>query len=166
GARRGNCTAGGSYGRPPYAGRVHALVVSEFRGSWGAARLVPGLARLDKGPESLVDMVSCVSPGNCIAAGSYQPVPNRAVGPSYSEPFVVSQVRGAWRTARPLPGFAARNTGRLGWIAALSCTGQGECSAGGTYTVQAGRPVKRESSSSSRWTAGGCGPSRPRAPRP
>jgi len=86
-------------------------VVSEIDGSWGAARLVPGLARLDKGPASFVDIVSCVSAGNCIVAGAYQPVPDRAVGPVFGELFVVSQVRGAWRAARPLPGFASLNTG-------------------------------------------------------
>jgi len=111
-------------------------VVSESHGSWGAARLVPGLARLDKGPASDVGIVSCVSAGNCTAAGSYQPVPSRAVGPSYGEPFVVSQVHGTWRSARPLPGFAALDTGRLAWIAGLSCTGPGFCSAAGYYTVQ------------------------------
>src|SRR5215470_8548947 len=132
----GNCTAGGSYALPPYVGPAHALVVSQSHGSWGAARLVPGLARLDKGPASDVGIVSCVSAGNCTAAGSYQPVPNRAVGPSYGEPFVVSQVHGRWHTARPLPGFAALNTGRLAWIAGLSCTGPGFCSAAGYYTVQ------------------------------
>jgi hypothetical protein len=135
-ASPGNCTAGGSYALPPYTGPRHALVVSENHGSWGRARLVPGLARLDRGPGSFVDIVSCVSAGNCTAAGSYQPVPNRAVGPSYGEPFVVSQVHGTWHTARPLPGFASLNTGRLGWIAALSCTAPGECSAAGYYTVK------------------------------
>src|SRR5262245_18113040 len=39
-ASPGNCTAGGSYGLPPFTGRVHAFVVSETHGSWGAARLV------------------------------------------------------------------------------------------------------------------------------
>ena len=135
-ASPGNCTAGGSYALPPYVGPAHALVVSESHGSWDRARLVPGLAQLDQGPGSFVGIVSCVSAGNCTAAGSYQPVPNRAVGPSYGEPFVVSQVHGAWHTARPLPGFASLNTGRLGWIAALSCTAPGECSAAGSYTVQ------------------------------
>jgi hypothetical protein len=142
-ASPGNCTAGGSYSLPPHVGPAHALVVSEFHGSWGTARLVPGLVRLDQGPASSVDIVSCVSPGNCTAAGSYQPVPDRAVGPSFGEPFVVSQVRGAWRTARPLLGFASLNTGRLGWIAALSCTAPGECSAGGNYMVRAGTARKK-----------------------
>jgi len=76
-------------------------VVSEIDGSWGAARLVPGLARLDKGPASFVDIVSCVSAGNCIAAGAYQPVPDRAVGPVFGELFVVSQVRGALARGPP-----------------------------------------------------------------
>jgi hypothetical protein len=84
-----------------------------------------------------------VSAGNCTAAGGYRPVPNRGVGPSFGEPFVVSQVRGAWRAARPLPGFGSLNTGRMGWIAALSCTGPGECSAGGSYTVRVGPAWKK-----------------------
>ncbi|HEX9519559.1 MAG TPA: hypothetical protein VF940_25685, partial [Streptosporangiaceae bacterium] len=123
----------------------------EMRGTWGVARQVPGLARLDKGPDSGVGYVSCLSAGsctgtvscasagNCTVAGWYRPVPDRLAGPLASEPFVVSQVRGIWGTARPVPGFASLNAGRVGGIAALSCTGPGDCTAGGYYTVPAGQ---------------------------
>src|SRR5947207_8762231 len=58
----------------------HATAASTFRaagahatagGTWGKARKVPGLAALSKGAGDTVSSVSCATPGNCGAVGSY-----------------------------------------------------------------------------------------------
>jgi hypothetical protein len=46
-------------------------VVSEQNGVWGMAIEVAGLAALTKGGLAEIDSVSCASPGNCAAGGSY-----------------------------------------------------------------------------------------------
>src|SRR5258706_399879 len=154
-ASPGNCVVGGFYDLSAvgYAEPTRAFVAGEMRGTWGVARQVPGLARLDKGPDSGVGYVSCLSAGsctgtvscasagNCTVAGWYRPVPDRLAGPLASEPFVVSQVRGIWGTARPVPGFASLNAGRVDGIAAVpsvACAAPGSCAAGGTYPDRAG----------------------------
>jgi hypothetical protein len=65
----GNCAAGGDY-----RDRLHhrqGFVVRENNGVWGRAIKVPGLGALNKGGNASVNSVSCASPGNCAAAGSY-----------------------------------------------------------------------------------------------
>jgi hypothetical protein len=91
---------------------------------------VPGLAALAKGGAVLVS-VSCASPGNCSAGGSY------IDGAGHSQPFVVGQTHGKWRTALEVPGIAALNTGDAE-ITSISCGSVGNCSAGGSYTDGAG----------------------------
>ena len=39
--------------------------------AWGRAVEVPGLGSLNKGGNAGVNSVSCASPGNCTAGGSY-----------------------------------------------------------------------------------------------
>src|SRR5579862_5823407 len=46
-ASAGNCSAGGSYATPGPQ-RHHAFVVSQVRGRWQRARLVPGMAVLNR----------------------------------------------------------------------------------------------------------------------
>jgi hypothetical protein len=98
--------------------------------------LYRGLAALDKGPEGGIVAVSCASAGNCTAGGSYRSVPARQFGPSFYEPFVVSQVRGTWHKAEPVPGITTLNTAHSGVVSVLSCTGPGDCSAGGLYKAK------------------------------
>ena len=69
GGSAGSCVAGGTYaGR---SGRQQAFVVSENNGRWGRAIEVPGSGALNKGGDGVVNSVSCGSPHNCAAGGSY-----------------------------------------------------------------------------------------------
>jgi hypothetical protein len=133
----GGCSAGGVYATRPFCGyqvcRSQGFVISRVRGKWGTARPVPGLAALNRGHRAQVVVVSCASPGNCGAGGSY-------TGPAgRSQAFVVSQVRGRWGKAREVPGTAALNQEGAA-VTALSCASAGNCSAGGSYTDTAGHP--------------------------
>jgi hypothetical protein len=68
-ASPGNCAAGGDYEDRNLHNQ--GFVVSEKNGVWGHAIEVPGLAALNKGGNAGVGSVSCASPGNCAAGGSY-----------------------------------------------------------------------------------------------
>ncbi|MDW3213468.1 MAG: hypothetical protein R8G01_05690 [Ilumatobacteraceae bacterium] len=88
---------------------------------------VPGVVALNTAGSASVDAVSCSSPGNCSAVGYYED------DDGYGS-FVVSQVDGVWGTAIPVPGLATLNVGRDTEVRAISCTSDGNCSAGGYYT--------------------------------
>jgi hypothetical protein len=100
-------------------------------GTWGKAILIPGLAALDTGGDATVSAVSCASPGNCAAVGSYED--SRA----NFQPFVVNEVGGVWGGAREVPGIAvvgtARNPESGAQIQSVSCHSPGYCEAGGSY---------------------------------
>src|SRR5262249_35247430 len=115
----GACTAGG------FAG-THPFVITEAKGIWGNATVVPGKAGVNWRAAG-VDAVSCASAGNCSAGGGYA----HASAPSH--PFVASQVHGTRRPAPRGPGTAALNTGGTAFLYALSCGAAGNCSTGGFY---------------------------------
>jgi D-alanine-D-alanine ligase-like ATP-grasp enzyme len=128
-ASAGNCSAGGSYTGSD--GHQQAFVDSQVGGTWGPAREVPGLPRLNTGRDSAIGALSCVSAGNCSAGGSY--TDSSGAG----QAFVVSQVGGKWGEAEEVAGFAALN-GRDPQIDSVSCASASHCSAGGAYLGPSG----------------------------
>jgi hypothetical protein len=128
-ASAGNCSAGGYYTDGSW--HYQAFVVSQVNGTWRTAIQVPGTATLNQGGNAWVGEVSCASAGNCSAGGQYQ-------DSSWSgQAFVVSQVNGAWRTARQVPGTATLNHGGA-WVVSVSCASAGNCGAGGSYYDSSG----------------------------
>jgi hypothetical protein len=110
-----------------------AGAVAPARG-WGKAIEVPGLARLSAGNGGVLADVSCSSPGNCAAGGTYY---SDASG--HSQAFVVSEKNGTWGTAIEVPGLAALNTGGDAQLTSLSCGSDGNCAAGGSYSGNGGQ---------------------------
>ena len=86
---------------------------------WGSTEQVPGTAALNTGGYGITDAVSCPSPGNCSAAGSYD---SASAG---LEAFVVNQANGTWGDAQGVPGMTS--------IRSMSCASAGNCTAGGVY---------------------------------
>jgi uncharacterized protein YunC (DUF1805 family) len=128
-ASAGNCGAGGFY--TDSSGHTQAFAVSQVSGTWRTAIRMPGTATLNQTGNAEVDSVSCASAGNCSAGGQYQ-------DSSWSgQAFVVSQVNGAWRTARQVPGTATLNHGGA-WVVSVSCASAGNCGAGGSYYDSSG----------------------------
>jgi hypothetical protein len=124
----GSCSAGGSY--VDASGNTQAFVVDETKGKWGNAKEVPGTAILNKGggADNGVDSLSCTSPGDCSAGGSYSPeVYNSLSG------FVVNETNGKWGQAAEVPGIAALSSGGEATVLSLSCGSAGSCIAGGYY---------------------------------
>lgn len=121
----GNCSAGGRYSVSASIGE--AFVADEINGIWHTAITVPGITGLNHG-EAVISTISCVSPGNCSAAGQYQDTAGR------TQLFAVSEANGTWHKAMAIPGIAGLNAGGFAAVASVSCASAGDCSAGGTYT--------------------------------
>jgi hypothetical protein len=127
--RAGDCTTGGFYVN---AKGGQAWVDDQVDGRWSEAEEVPGTARLNHGETDTsigadtVD-VSCAAPGACSASGFYVDANGN------QQPFVASEVRGAWGRAQGLPGDATLNSGGNGLARAIACPKAGDCVAAGRY---------------------------------
>ena len=97
-------------------------------GHWGSAQQVPGLAALNVGGNARVEAMDCASPGNCLAAGTYQDASHRG------QVFATFEVNGVWKNATPIPDLPALNAGGQADVSAVSCGEAGDCSMGGSYT--------------------------------
>jgi hypothetical protein len=98
-------------------------------GTWRTARELPGIAALNKGGFAEVKSVSCSSPGNCSAGGSYTD------GSRRTQAFIVTERKASWRAAIEVPGTAALNlNGGDAAINSVSCASPGNCSAAGYYS--------------------------------
>jgi hypothetical protein len=112
----GNCTAVGRFGH------LSVFAVSEQDGRWRKWQTIPGTLSLPARKISM-GVVSCPSPGNCGAFGTYRDRRHRLHG------FVVSEIGGTWRRASALPAGVA--------LTSLSCGSTGNCVAGGSSSSQA-----------------------------
>jgi hypothetical protein len=122
----GNCTAGGTYDRAKDASQ-QAFTVTEQNGKWGTARTVPGLGAWNTGRDATVAQVSCVSPGNCSAAGSFEEIGDIA------QVWVASQHNGSWGVAGTVSELVNLNVGNLSDVTGLSCASVGSCGIVGYY---------------------------------
>jgi hypothetical protein len=105
-----------------------ASAVAGTGSPWGTAIEVPGIAALNSS-FSTVSSMSCPSPGDCAAGGSYSDASGNA------QAYVVDEVSGTWQTAIEVPGSAVLNTGDFAEVRSLSCSSPGNCAAGGDYSV-------------------------------
>jgi hypothetical protein len=133
-AAPGYCAVAGTAGSP--SGRSLPFVASEVRGSWGRARLLPGLHALDHGKTAGISAISCGSPRNCVAGGRYFDAAGLQL------PFVAAEVNGRWRAATEVPGMTAFNRGRSAQVTAVSCPAAGDCLVGGSYRDAARRTTQ------------------------
>jgi hypothetical protein len=131
-----NCAAGGYYNGST---GQQAFVVAERAGRWGKARQVPGLAALNVGlaaqnigANAAVTSLSCAPGGYCVAGGYYTDAGGHSQG------FVVTGVKGRWRTVVKVPGLVALNTGGNAAVNSVSCPAAGQCAAAGSYTSGSG----------------------------
>jgi hypothetical protein len=122
---KGNCSAGGSYVDAKH--HTQAFVVSEKNGKWARAIEVPGLGALNTLPSAEVDTVSCASPGNCVAAGTYY------VTGEFPHAFLVSELKGSWHGAQVPRGVAAPSARSVAAAESVSCGSAGSCAAVGYY---------------------------------
>ena len=138
----GNCTAVGSYwDSHSISGDLQqrGLLLTQTSGTWATGVEAPLPANAGSGPDDPAGLgsVSCVSAGNCTAAGSYYD------SSGASEGQLLTQTSGTWAAAEaPLPanaGFGNHGEDRavLGWV---SCASAGNCTAVGQYWDIYGQP--------------------------
>jgi PASTA domain-containing protein len=139
----GNCTAVGDYSDS--AGDLQPLLLDETAGVWASgpkSELPANAAPTHEytGFSVLIWSVSCASPGNCSAVGTYCAVGNcnstsNASGSSTGEEGVLlTETDGTWARGieATLPANAA-TTSPVEFLSAISCASAGNCSAVGDY---------------------------------
>jgi hypothetical protein len=127
----GTCTGAGSYRDSSNA--EQAFVVSESEGTWATPVQPASSATFPDESTANFQTISCSSNGNCAAAGGYYETTGA------SQPIVAAESGGTWTDAVVVPGVAAKNTGEISGhpdsrVTSISCTGDGDCSAGGVFT--------------------------------
>ena len=128
----GNCVAVGQFKNA--AQGVEAFTVTQTAGVWGdgaAASFANGVQRTS--PNAIFNSVSCVSAGNCTAAGQFQN-PSNGI-----EAFTMTSTNGTWGQATPA-AFAAGVYGvnRYSVFNSVSCVSAGNCVAVGMMQPAAG----------------------------
>jgi len=152
----GSCALAGSY--QDYAGDYLPIVAQESGGSWGQASAI-GLpaspSPTASTQSSFLQGISCTSPGNCVADGSYFADPG-----DYGVPIVAGETNGSWGTAQAIsqPAGAASTLGSFNALTGLACPAAGECIAVGYYddSSGAGQPLVALESGGS-WGAASAG---------
>lgn len=136
----GNCTAVGSYDAEN--GDHPGVLLTQTNGEWepGVRALLPaGLwPRHTRSYQTVVlQAVSCSSPGNCTAVGTYRGARHRAGG------LLLTQTDGKWATGvvAPLPANHAKRQVTSGthlYLNSVSCSAPGNCTAVGNYVARGG----------------------------
>jgi hypothetical protein len=135
----GDCVAGGFDNSDPYP-EYQAAFAQETRGVWSKATLVPGLTALAQGEWDEINSISCSSPGDCAAVGWYSVGARDEV---FEAPAIATERNGKWINAFDPPSLRALNkTGEESAVTSVSCTGPGDCSAGGFYSSAYDSPAQ------------------------
>jgi len=124
----GDCLVGGFY--RDAAGHQQAFVSSQAGGTWGTPAELTGTGALNKGGFASVTRVSCASPGNCAAVGTYSAAKPHVLS------FVATEVNGTWQPAISVPGLATLDA-RDAQLNSVSCGSPGNCAAVGSFNEQA-----------------------------
>jgi hypothetical protein len=122
----GNCGAGGSY--LDSKGSVEGLVLSEVKSVWQTPTRLAPPAQANADPQVTINALSCATPGNCSAVGSFEDTH------SNGQSFVANEVNGAWKQAQEvsLPSNAGTSL-QNSQIHSVVCWSTGNCSAIGSY---------------------------------
>lgn len=120
----GNCDALGFYTASNHVER--AFTTRQVNGHWelpAPARGVPGVAN-----GAIALSMSCLSPGDCTAAGSYNG--SYATNNLLQGAFVMSESGGTWGSAEALAGLDKEINPAM---TSIFCPAAGDCAAVGTY---------------------------------
>jgi hypothetical protein len=107
---------------------ITGFLAEETNGVWGTEFQPSGIGAPAQGNISTVDAVSCYAPGDCTAGGTL------TQGVVVGHAYVVNEVNGVWGAIQDLPGVGALNEAGGANLSGLSCTGEGDCSATGSYS--------------------------------
>ena len=129
-ASAGDCTAVGRYGDS--SGHSQGLLLSESGGSWSTGVEAPLPANANASPGVDLRSVSCASPGDCTAVGSYSDSQGNPEG------LLLSESGGSWSTGieASLPANVDVDPGVF--LQSVSCSTAGDCTAVGGYNDNLG----------------------------
>jgi hypothetical protein len=143
--KAGNCEAVGTYTTKGNQGE--ALAVAETKGHWARATEIK-LPKVKVEPLAELESVSCVSPGSCVAVGSYITLSG------LNAALAVRESGGRWQRAvhlTALPVGAATGNGQSAFLNGVGCTSS-ECVAVGQYTdAQGGQLSMAFTQSRGKW---------------
>lgn len=128
-ASAGNCTAVGSYEDTSY--RTEGLLLTESNGTWGLGVEASPPSNSTAGADVSLPSVSCASPGNCAAVGSYSPS-------STPRPLLLTESSGSWAPGVEVglpPGAAGTPSASFVFLDSVSCAPADHCTAVGSYTT-------------------------------
>jgi hypothetical protein len=128
----GNCTAVGGFKNN--AGHYEVFTMTSNDGEWETARPAQfGEGIQSDRPDAVLTSVSCASPGNCTAVGSFT---NSA---GHNEAFTMTSNDGEWETARPAQFEEGIQSDRPDAVLnSVSCASPGHCTAVGGFRNSAG----------------------------
>jgi PASTA domain len=128
----GNCSAVGSY--ETSTDDREGLLLTETAGTWGTG-VEPALpANAATAQQGVLTSVSCASPGNCSAVGSY------GHDTSSSDGVLLTETAGSWATGvmATLPANADKTNQAELYLGAVSCPSAANCAAVGDYVDRRG----------------------------
>ena len=131
----GNCVAGGDYVDTNGRDDHQAMVTTETSGVWGQASelTLPSGANTAASDQNVaLASVTCTSPGNCVAGGSYEDTK----GSNDYQAMVAVETSGVWGQASELTLPSGANTtagDQSAFFGSVTCTGPGSCVGVGSY---------------------------------
>ena len=115
----GDCSAGGYYERS--SNHLQLFLISEHKGTWGKAIVMPGILSHNKGSSTQIFSLSCSSAGNCSAGGYFENATFREFA------FVSTESGGHWGAVIEVPGISVLSAGGDSQVVQLSCPATGHC---------------------------------------
>jgi PASTA domain len=109
---------------------VSASTTARAKARWrGVEAVLPANAAPGENQDVSINSVSCASPGNCSAVGTYRDSSGNPVG------LLLSEKAGKWRAGvEATPPAKAGATQGLAWLTSVSCASAGNCTAVGYYS--------------------------------
>ena len=146
-ASRGNCTVVGGFQHIIYMQGFRAFTMTSTNGVWAPARAALFPDDVQAGPDARFNWVSCASPGNCTAVGSFK----NSNGDF--EAFTMTSTNGVWGLARPAEFTeGVQSESHDASFASVSCASPGNCTAVGKFkTFGASREAFTMTSSGGVW---------------
>jgi hypothetical protein len=129
-----SCIAVGSYEDSSREGLP--MIATKTPGGWSrAVALTLPADHADAYSASSLAAITCRSPGNCVAVGSYENASRSVL------PMLAMQTKGTWGAGSTFglpPNAGAGN--QLGYLTSVSCVASATCTAVGSYTDAQGTP--------------------------
>ena len=122
----GNCTAVGRY--TDSSNHFQGVLLTKTAGSWAPGVQAPLPADAAANPNVSPNSISCASPGDCSAVGTY------ADSSGHTDGLLLTETAGVWAIGEqaPLPADASAGDPNVA-VNSVACPTAGDCAAAGRY---------------------------------